>query len=91
VSGPKEAVYDAAIAPLMTKIIELCKEHKINMAAQFALDPNDEGTTLFCTTVLSVDKDDAEGAVRIAKLREAMNPRPLFAAFTITSGSRGAK
>lgn len=47
-----EAVYDAEIAPLMTKIIGICKEHKLPMFATFlcANDPDDED--LVCTTNL---------------------------------------
>jgi hypothetical protein len=33
----KENIYDSAIAPLMTQVIELCKEHKINMFVTFVL------------------------------------------------------
>jgi hypothetical protein len=48
-----ESVYDAEIAPLMTKIIEICKAHKLPMFATFLYvnDPEagDEGV---CTTNL---------------------------------------
>ena len=37
---PKETAYDELISPLMTQIIKLCKEHKINFAAQFAIGPH---------------------------------------------------
>lgn len=88
-NGRKEAIYDEHISPLMAQIIALCKEHKINMAAQFALDPNEEDRTLFCTTCLqNVDPDDTEGTERMLKLRAVMYPpEPCFAAFTIFSGS----
>lgn len=84
---PKETAYDSLISPLMTQVIALCKEHKINMAAQFALDANDEGQPMYCTTCLhNADPTDSEGAERIRKLRSVMNPAPMFAAFTIISG-----
>ena len=44
----KEEVYDKQIAPLMTRIIEICQAHKIKMHASFELD---EG--LMCTTNLN--------------------------------------
>ena len=87
-SGPKEGAYDEHISPLMTQIIRLCKAHKINMAAQFALDVNDEDSTMFCTTVLhNVDPDNVEGVERMRKLREVMNAQPLLYAFTIRSSA----
>ena len=86
-TGPKEAAYDEHIAPLMAQIIALCKEHKINAAAQFVLDYNEaEGTPLRCSTVLPVDEDDAEGFEHIGKLRAIMYPpAPGFAAFTLVA------
>lgn len=86
---PKECAYDAEISPLMSKIIALCKQHKINMAAQFALDvggDNDDHKdhVLYCTTVLDVDQEDTEGIERIAAIRRVMYPpRRDFFAFTI--------
>lgn len=88
-TGPKEIAYDEQIAPLMAQIIALCKEHKINMAAQFALDANeDDGEPLFCTTCLPVDKKDEIGHERIVKLGRVMKPSPQFAAFTIIGGAQ---
>lgn len=85
----KEAAYDDRISPLMAQIIALCKEHNINMAAQFSLglDPgNDE--TLYCTTVINCDKTDEDGYKRTIDCRRVMYPpSPFFAAFTITSGA----
>lgn len=92
---PKERAYDEHISPLMTKVIALCKEHKINMAAQFALDLGGDGdehesNVLYCTTVLhNVDPTCAESVERMRKLRALMYPpHPYFAAFTIHSGER---
>ncbi len=44
--GPKEAVYDTAIYPLMQQIIALCKANKIAFVAHFSLDKN-----LQCTSI----------------------------------------
>lgn len=40
-----EAVYDEHIAPLMTKIIALCKEHRIPFVASFQLSEEMNCTT----------------------------------------------
>ena len=53
----KEDIYDEQIAPLMTKIIEICKEENIPMTAQFALkshreDDNSQEDPMHCTTIL---------------------------------------
>ena len=88
--GPKEAIYDAEIAPLMKRIIATCKAHGINAAATFVLDPDeDSGSALRCTTVLPVDKSDEEGHAHILKLREVMcPPKPQLFAFTIMTGAK---
>jgi hypothetical protein len=82
---PKEAVYDERISPLMAQIIALCKEHSINMAAQFSLGVDEANEqTLFCTTCLPVDESDEKGHERVMTLRRHMYPpRSDFFAFTI--------
>ena len=35
----KEKIYDEQISPLMSQIIEICKEHKIPLFANFGFDP----------------------------------------------------
>ena len=47
----KEEAYDAEIAPLMTKIIEVCNREKIALVANFRLDED-----LQCTTALVSDE-----------------------------------
>jgi hypothetical protein len=82
---PKEALYDEQISPLMRQIITLCKEHKINMVADFSLGYDPEADeTLFCTTALpKIDPDDQKGAERMMRAYQAMRP-PQLLAFTIT-------
>lgn len=46
----KEKIYDEQINPLIAQIITICKEHKIAMLADFALDGD-----LKCTTALLDD------------------------------------
>ena len=86
-NGPKEQAYDAHIAPLMTQIIDLCREHKINAFATFALDRTDEDALLKCTTALPVDEADEEGCDLVDQLRLiARPPAATLVAFTITNG-----
>jgi hypothetical protein len=47
----KEQVYDEDIAPLMGRILEICKENKIALVASFHC-PNDANDGLFCSSVL---------------------------------------
>lgn len=84
--GPKEAAYDELISPLIAQVIALCKEHKINAAATFLLDHDEDGEPMCCTTVLPVDKTDEPGIERIEACRRVMRPQPQFAAFTIRTG-----
>jgi hypothetical protein len=75
---------------MMSNIIRLCKEHKINMVADFSLgyDVNAE-QALFCTTALpNVDKDDEEGVARMMRAYHALKPQPSLMTFTITSSKR---
>lgn len=44
----KEKIYDEQIAPLMAKIIEICKKEDIAIFAEFQIADND-----FCTTLIS--------------------------------------
>lgn len=50
----KECVYDREIAPLMTRIIQICERAGIAMAADFELDPQNGDTEdpLLCTTIV---------------------------------------
>lgn len=55
----KEQVYDEEISPLMARIIEIAKEHKIAMLASFHV-PSDYNEDLQCSTVLLAN-DHTEG------------------------------
>jgi hypothetical protein len=58
----KEAVYDEQIAPLMTQIIKICKEHEIPLVAVFQyLDaPDEEGGPGFCSTLIPTKLQSTE-------------------------------
>lgn len=71
----KETTYDTLIAPLMTEIIGICQEHKINMVASFSLGriEADEGEEdLLCTTALHPDKADEAGVVKVEACRRIL-------------------
>jgi len=89
-AGPKETAYDERIAPLVTQIIALCREHKINAFATFALDKTEEdGCVLWCTTSLPrLDPDDVEGSEKVAAHVRTACPRTSIMAMTITTGRR---
>lgn len=52
VRGPREIVYDEAIAPLMDQIIALCKQHGIPIVASFELDMDEDGPIWATTRIL---------------------------------------
>lgn len=54
----KEQAYDNHIAPLMSEVIAICDQHKISMAAQFAL-PDEEHPDLVCSTCLVGNEYDS--------------------------------
>ena len=51
----KEDIYDTEIAPLMTRVIEICKKNRIAAVMSFAL-PIEGDPGLMCTTAL-VDEE----------------------------------
>lgn len=78
-----EAVYDSEIAPLMTKIIAVCKEHRLPMLATFAY-ANDVDEAQYCTTSLPFEGRNLDELSHAARtIRSGVPGR--FAAFTITT------
>lgn len=51
-----EDIYDAQIAPLMDKIIGICKEHKLPMFATFLYANDAEEGEALCTTNLMFEE-----------------------------------
>lgn len=80
-----EKVYDEQIAPLMTKIIAVCNEHKMPIFAtfQYAATEDDE---FVCTT--NSLHADTRRLGNIANLLATLNRSGSFAAFMITKGSK---
>ena len=83
----KEDVYDEQIAPLMSKIIAICKEHDIPVVAQFQYANTEEEAAL-CTTTIVGERGDPS----IRKLAALMSPQaPVVLAETITTDADGKK
>ena len=67
----KEKVYDEEIAPLMSKIIEVCKKHKIPMITAFNYDNKDgESDRGFCATYLPFE---GRTPPNFRKMRDCLN------------------
>lgn len=67
--GKKEDVYDEKIAPMMSEIIEICKEHDIGMVMDFELDNDgteEEPNYLHCTTSLPGEGENLKKVARAA-------------------------
>lgn len=72
-----ECVYDEKIAPLMTKIIEICKEYHMPMFATFLYQSDPEaigdGEDGYCTT--NLDFEDNVQSEEMKNLYMAVRPR----------------
>lgn len=84
----KEGVYDAEIAPLMDKIIEICRREDIPIVAKFQLGVSDVDGAYFCTTVV-VKKPRA--CEEIMRLGAAALPRPVVLAEEHVTNPDGTK
>lgn len=85
----KEAIYDEQISPLMTRIIAICKEHRIPLVAQFQYANDEEEGPAFCTTSLPFEDVASE---KIKTLAAAAEPeRPVVLAETTVTNPDGSK
>jgi len=66
----KEDVYDSEIAPLMAKIIEICKRESIPMAATFQYCDQGENGPGYCTTTMP----NGRASERLLRVIGAMQP-----------------
>ena len=72
---PKESIYDDRISPLMSQIIEICKEHKIANICHFALGwDEEEESDLACTTAML--EEDFEPTDSMLTALDELRPRP---------------
>lgn len=62
-----EAVYDTEIAPLMSQIIDICKQHDLPMIASFAYAAQGDEDFDLCTTFVA-----GEESIRIPRKFEFM-------------------
>jgi len=79
----KEQVYDEEINPLMARIIEICKEHKMAFVASFHC-PGEDNDDLFCSSsLLGGEYPTPRNLLNAFDSITERNAQ--FAAFTITS------
>jgi hypothetical protein len=81
-----ENVYDEQISPLMTQIIDICKENNLPMIASFAYENCEEKGLGCCTTALTFEN---RAIKEFAEAASVIRREPLFSAFTIMSGVKG--
>lgn len=81
----KEEIYDKKINPLMGQIIDICREHKIAMLADFKLDGD-----LKCTSALLADEFSPSEDQREA-YRALQPKKPFMAAITEETKDDGSK
>ena len=48
----KEEVYDNDINPLMSQILDICKQHRIAMVSSFSLGKEEDGSDFLCSSML---------------------------------------
>jgi hypothetical protein len=77
----KEEIYDNEISPLMTKIIAICKKHKIAMLADFKIGDDEEQGSFHCSTALLTDQFNPS-ETQLAANRE-LQRKPVFMTFTV--------
>lgn len=94
----RDGVYDEQIAPLMSRIIAVCKEHGIPMVFSAQLnddragdsDVNEDGEPIgpyFCTTLLTGGADFPDTHPRLLQATGVLRPRPAsFAAYATING-----
>jgi hypothetical protein len=58
----KEQIYDEKLDPLMAQIIEICKDNKIAMIADFSI-PSEDDDSLHCTSVLLSEEYNPSGGM----------------------------
>ena len=78
-----EPIYDEEIAPLMAKIIKICKDNDIPLVASFQL--TDEDDHLACSTILIPEWSHKKFKMAYKVLREDWEAVSPVQAFTITT------
>lgn len=87
----KESVCDKQVSPLMTKIIAICKEHKMPIVCSVQYCDTEESGVGSCTTTITKFDGRTEND-RMRRLNIAMQPeRPFALAETIITKPDGSK
>lgn len=74
-----EKVYDEQISPLMVKIIEICKEHKMPMIFSAMYVRSEEGEEGLCTTsLLYPEREPPKKMVEAHQTLIGQRPIPMF-------------
>ena len=86
-----EAVYDEQISPLMTKIIAVCKEHRMPIVFSVQYCDTESDGPGFCTTTITAFEGRADND-RMRRINIAMQPdRPVALAETVITHPDGSK
>jgi len=78
-----EQVYDEQIAPLMAKIIEICKEHKLPMAADFLCRNSDDEGEEYCTSFADF-RDERGESKHMDAVWQVIKPKRNLAPLNLT-------
>jgi len=82
----KENIYDEQICPLMTQIIDICKNNGINMIASYYLiEETENNDDLYCTTFIPGEKQcqKLDNAYNVLFNNYEVN-KPFFMSLVIT-------
>lgn len=86
----KEAVYDEKISPLVSQIIEICKQEKIPFVMSFALrEESDEEEDLYCTTAI-YGQPGMMKAPTFSKAIKVLKNEPEFLGIMVQKGGSDA-
>jgi hypothetical protein len=85
-----EAIYDAEIAPLMTKISNICQAHKMPMFAAFLYMNDPDGDSGVCSTNLMFQKERPVPRAMLS-LEPSLRPRSPIVRMRVMRGDGTVK
>lgn len=80
-----EDVYDEEIAPLMTKIIEVCKKHELPMLCSFQFEHSETQGPGFCTSFIPRKGSETDRGGALNQALQAIRGTPPFIAFSVVN------
>lgn len=90
--GPKEDAYDEEMAPLVAKLIALCKQNSVSVFMHFELDAyeDDDGEehSCMCTSSIPIGSRDDPGNIRIGEMMAVSRTGPTFVVMALASDQR---